>query len=315
MIYITGATGFIGSRVADRLLERGERIRVLVRSRERGVGLESRGAELVEGDVADRDAHARGLAGATAAIHLAAIYEVGIVDAAALERANVDGTRAFIDAAKEAATPRVVYTSTTVALGPGNGSEPTDAYEGPYHSIYHRTKSDAHRLARAAQRDGMPLIIVCPSFVYGPGDAGPAGRFIDDIRKRSLPALLSAPSHFSFVFVDDVVDGMIAALDRGTIGEVYVLSGVGTDMNTFAARVGERLGVKPPALRMPVVLAKPVASAMDAVSKMTGIRFPMTREAVETTSVDRWLHTHERASRDLGYEPRGLDQGLNYLRT
>ncbi|MGQ0562861.1 MAG: NAD-dependent epimerase/dehydratase family protein [Gemmatimonadota bacterium] len=223
MIYITGATGFIGTRVAKRLLARGERVRCLVRSRERGTTLEQLGAELLEGDAADRAAHERGLRNATAAIHLAAIYELGLVDAAALERTNVAGTRAFLAALEQSRTPRAVYTSTTVALGPtGADPEPRDAYDPPYHSVYHRTKAEAHKLARDAQSRGLPLVIVCPSFVYGPGDRGPAGRFIDDLLQRRVPALLGAPGWFSYVFVDDVADGIVAALDRGTPGEVYI---------------------------------------------------------------------------------------------
>jgi dihydroflavonol-4-reductase len=314
LIYITGASGFIGSRVATKLIERGDRIRALVRSRERGSALGALGAELVIGDVADHSAHAQGLAGASGAIHLAAIYDIGIVDAAALKRSNVEGTRAFLQAAEAAGTPRIVYTSTTAALGPAAGDpEPVEAYEGPYHSEYHRTKSEAHRLARAAQKNGLPLVIVCPSFVYGPGDVGPAGRFVDDIGKRKLPALLSRPAHFSYVYVDDVVDGMIAALDTGKIGEVYILSGEPTDMNDFAQRVAARLGVRAPALRLPVGIARPAAQAMDAIARVTGIRFPLTREAVNTTAVDHWVHTHERATHDLGYEPRSLEKGLEYL--
>jgi dihydroflavonol-4-reductase len=159
----------------------------------------------------------------------------------------------------------------------------------------------------------MPLVIVCPAFVYGPGDGGPAGRFIEDIGKRRVPALLSAPAHFSYVFVDDVVDGLIAALDIGKAGEVYILSGEATDMNDFAARVAKRLGVRAPRLRLPVIIARPVARVMDAISGVTGIRFPLTREAVNTTAVVHWLHTHERATRDLNYKPRSLDKGLEYL--
>ena len=313
LIYITGAGGFIGSRVAKKLIRRGDTIRALVRSRARGSALEALGAELVIGDVADRAVHAQGLEGASGAIHLAAIYDIGIVDSAALQRSNVEGTRAFFEAAEAAGTPRIVYTSTTAALGPADSSEPTEAYEGPYHSEYHRTKSEAHRLARAAQKKGLPLVIVCPSFVYGPGDGGPAGRFIEDIGKRRLPALLSAPAHFSYVFVDDVADGLIAALDNGKTGEVYILSGEATDMNDFAGRIAKRLGVSPPRLRLPVVIARPAARVMDVISRVTGIRLPLTREAVNTTSVDRWVHTHERATRDLNYKPRSLDEGLEYL--
>jgi dihydroflavonol-4-reductase len=315
LIYITGATGFIGSRVATRLLERGERVRCLVRSRARAAALEKLGAELIEGDVTDRTVHERGLDGATGAIHLAAIYEVGIVDAAAMQRTNIDGTRAFLTAVKQQATPRVVYISSTAALGPGENTEPRDAYDAPYHSVYHRTKAESHRLARAAQAAGEPVIIVCPAFVYGPGDEGPSGRFIDDLLKRRVPALLSAPSMFSYVHVDDVAAGIVAALDRGSPGEVYVLTGEQTDMNDFAARVAAAGGVKPPALRLPLMVARAVAPLLDFLSKMTGWRFPITAEAVKTTAVDRWLHGHTRATRDLGYRPRSLAEGLVYLKS
>jgi dihydroflavonol-4-reductase len=315
LIYITGATGFIGSRVARTLLQRGERVRCLVRSRARSAELERLGAELVEGDVADTAAHERGLAGATGAIHLAAIYQIGIVDAQAMERTNVEGTRAFLAAVKNAGTPRAVYTSTTVALGANAADvEPRDAYPPPYHSVYHRTKAQAHQLARAAQREGLPLIIVCPSFVYGPGDEGPAGHFIDDLLARRMPALLSAPSWFSYVHVDDVAQGIVAALDRGTPGEVYLLTGEETDMNDFAGRVARMGGVKPPVLRLPVFLIKATTPLLDFISRATGIRFPITAEAVKTTAVDRWLHSHARATRDLGYNPRSLNEGLSYLK-
>jgi dihydroflavonol-4-reductase len=312
VIYVTGATGFIGSRIARRLIERGDKIRCLIRSRARGAKLEALGAEVIVGDVADVVLHKQGLHGASAAIHLAAIYEIGIVDVRAMQRTNVDGTRAFLAAVEQTHTPRIVYTSTTVALGPAAGepSEPRDAYEGPYHSEYHRTKAAAHRLARSAQSNGVPVVIACPSFVYGPGDRGPAGAFIDDLIRRRLPALLSSPGWFSYVYVDDVADGIIAALDRGTAGEVYLLTGDDTSMNDFADRVTQLAGVKAPRLRLPVGLARRLGSILDPIARTTGLRFPITLEAVKTTAVDRWLHKRERATRDLAYAPRGLEAGL-----
>ncbi len=312
LIYVTGAAGFIGSRVTHRLLERGDRVRCLVRSGARGAALAAGGAELVVGDVADRTVHVQGLQHADAAIHLAAIYEIGIVDAAAMQRTNVAGTGAFLDAAAQAGTARIIHISSTAALGPARGAldEPVDAYAGPYHSEYHRTKAAAHGLARAAQDAGAPLIIICPSFVYGPGDEGPAGRFLKDIVRRKLPALLKTPARFSYVFVDDVVTGIISALDRGTPGATYILSGEAADMNDFAERAALLAGVKLPRLRIPVGVARALTAVTDPISRLTGIRFPITGEAVRTTSTDRWLHTHKRATRDLGYWPRGLAHGL-----
>ncbi len=311
MIYITGATGFIGERLTRRLLARGEQVRCLVRDPARAQKLQALGADLIVGDVTHEQTHVDGLREARLAYHLAAIYDVGIVDRRALDRTNVEGTRAFLSAVDASKTRRAVYTSSTVALGPADGdTEPRDAYTGPYPSHYHRTKAEAHRLARAAQQRGLPLIIVAPAFVYGPGDTGPGGRFVRDLLRRRVPALLTAPSRFSYVYVDDVVDGLIAAGERGHIGETYILGGEAASINEFAGRVTALAGTRPPFLRFPVALARMSGVLLDAIARPTGLRFPITREAVTTTSGGDWLHKYDRAARDLAFAPRGLDRGL-----
>jgi nucleoside-diphosphate-sugar epimerase len=312
MIYITGATGFIGERLARRLLERGEAVRCLVRSEARGEQLKLLGAELLTGDVADERVHLRGLRDAKLAYHLAAIYDVGVVDRRALERTNIEGTRVFLRALEQSQTPRAVYVSSTVVFAPAppGEPEPRDAYGGPYPSHYHRTKADAHRLAREAQARGAPLIIVCPSFVYGPGDQGPGGRFLRDLLKHRVPGLLMRPSRFSYVYVDDVVDGLLAAGERGQIGETYLLTGEPASVNEFAERATALAGTRPPWLRFPTPLARATGVLLDLLARPTGLRFPISRETVATASGDDWLHTHVRATRDLGYAARSLDQGL-----
>jgi nucleoside-diphosphate-sugar epimerase len=312
VIYITGATGFIGERLARRLLERGDKVRCLVRAPQRAERLQALGAELMVGELTDEKTHLDGLRGATLAYHLAAVYDLGVVDDAAMTRTNVEGTRAFLSAVRKAGTPRAVYTSTTVALGPSNPQdpEPRDAYAGPYPSQYHRTKAEAHRLARTAQEAGLPLVIVCPANVYGPGDNGPGGRFIRDLVRRRMPGLLTQPARFSYVHVDDVVDGLIAAGERGKIGETYLLTGESLSVNDFAQRVTRVAGVRAPFLRFPTALASATGVVMDAISRPTGLHLPISRETVATAAVHDWHHTHERATRDLGYAPRSLEQGL-----
>ncbi len=312
MIYITGATGFIGERLTRRLRERGEAVRCLVRSPARGANLAALGAELVTGDVADEQAHVQGLRGARLAYHLAAVYDIGIVDVAALERSNIDGTRAFLSALEQSQAERAVYVSSTVAVGPSPPAErePRDAYAGPYPSHYHRTKAEAHRLARQAQQRGVPLIIACPSLVYGPGDHGPGGRFLRDLLKRRVPGLLRRPARLSYVYIDDVVDALLAAGTRGQIGEVYVLSGEGASVNEFAQRATALAHTRAPLLRLPNGAAMLTGAVLDAIARPTGLRFSVSRESVATAINDDWLYTHERATRDLGYAPRTLEQGL-----
>lgn len=311
-VFITGATGFIGRGLARRLIDRGDRLRCLVRSAERAGELSSLGADLIQGEITDQATLERGMRGCALAYHLAAIYDVGVVEPRALERANVGGTAAFLAALERSAATRGVYVSTTVALGPTTG-EPSDRlveYAGPYPSEYHRTKAAAHRLAREAQAAGLPLIIVCPAFVYGPGDQGPGGRFIADLLERRVPALLSEPAWFSYVYLDDVVEGLVLVGERGKVGTTYVLAGEAASMNAFAERVASLGGVRAPRLRLPVRLARITGTMLDAIARVTGLRFPITREAVATTTNAFWLHSHAPATMEFGWHPRPLDQGL-----
>ena len=311
-VYLTGATGFIGNRVARRLAARGDRLRCLVRNPARADWLRALGAELIEGEVTDRAAHERGMRGCTLAYHLAAIYDVGVVDAGKLEQTNVGGTKAFLEALAETHVSRGIYVSTTVALGP-SGREVSDRiveYDGPYPTEYHRTKALAHRAARLAQERGLPLIVACPSFVYGPGDNGPGGRFVRDLLRGRMPALLTDPSWLSFVHVDDIALALELLGERGKLGGTYVLSGEPASMNDFAQRVVKLAGKRLPLLRFPSAMAAGTGALLDAVTRVTGVSFPITREGVRSTARDRWLHSHEPATRELDWHPRTLAEGL-----
>jgi len=312
-VFLTGATGFIGGRLAHALDARGYRLRCLVRRPERAGGLAALGAELIVGDVTDTDIVAKGLQGVNLAFHVAGRYEFGPVDPRALERDNVEGTRSFLEALRRAPVERAVYVSTTQALGPaqdGEGSEDSD-YAGPYPSVYTRTKVEAHRLARAAQRAGLPVIIVCPSVVYGPGDRGPSGLFISDVLRHRLPGLSTRPTWFSYVHVDDVVSGMIAAAERGVEGQTYVLSGEHATVYDFTRMIGELGGTWVSPLRFPPRLVRWTGMLMDRVSPLLGVRLPISRELAEVAGTGaRWLHSHQRAASQLGYTPRPLAAGL-----
>lgn len=309
---MTGATGFIGGRLARALIARGYRLRCLVRTPSRASDLAALGAELQIGDASDEIAMRRGMTGARYVCHLAGTYDLGLVDEEAMTRVNVDGTRALIAALRGADVERALYTSSTVALGPAHdvGTE-DDIYQGPYPSIYHRTKTEAHHLARAAQLDGLPLIIICPALVYGPGDRGPSGRYVVDVLRHRVPGLSTEPAWFSYAHVDDVAAGMVAALEHGRIGTTYVLSGEHVSVNDFTNRIAQLAGTWGPPVRLPPAMIRITGSIMDAVGRVTGIRLPVSRELAETAATgERWLHSHARATAELGYAPRSLDEGL-----
>ena len=311
-VFLTGATGFIGSRLARRYAERGDRVKCLVRASSNTTVLHEIGAELVEGELGDADRLAREMHGADLACHLAAAYDMGPVDARAMQETNVDGTRAFIEAVGKSGIARAVYVSTTAALPPATDGESKaiDAFDGPYPTVYHRTKAEAHRLARAAQARGQPLVIACPAVVYGPGDVSPNGRFLIDVVKHRVPGLLMDPAWYSYVHVDDVVEGLVLAGDRGHTGSVYVLSGENATLNDFAKRACEIAGVRAPVLRFPTGLARVTAGLLDAISRVTNIRFPLARETIDASTGYRWLHSHEPATREWGWQPRPLSAGL-----
>jgi nucleoside-diphosphate-sugar epimerase len=312
-VFLTGATGFIGGRLAAALHARGYRLRCLVRSRERAARLAGLDAELIIGDVADAAAMTQGVTGARLAYHVAGLYDVGVVDVRAMERTNVVGTQTFLAAVRSAAVPRAVHVSTTAALGPvatGEGDE-TSRYAGPYPSEYHRTKTAAHHLALKAQQDGAPLVIVCPAYVYGPGDEGPPAQYMRDLLRHRVPALPTKPTWFSYVHVDDVVDGLVAAGERGAVGATYVLSGEPADTNRFTHMVADIAGTWVTPLRAPSALVRLTGTLLDAVARATGRRMPISRElAAVGASGERWLHAHGRAAAELGYEARPLAAGL-----
>jgi dihydroflavonol-4-reductase len=314
LAFLTGATGFIGSRLARQLAARGDRLRCLVRAGSDTTDLERLGAEIVVGELTDAATIERALADVDLAYHLAAIYDVGVVDAAALERTNVGGTRAFLEAVKRAGTPRAIYVSTTAALAPvekGEGDETSEVPPGAsFPSVYHRTKTEAHRLARKAQGRGLPLVVVCPAFVYGPGDHGPGGRFTTDLLAGRVPGLLMRAGWFSYVHVDDVVEGMLRAGELGRPGAVYILSGEHASVDDFAGRVCALAGKRPPRLRFPVPLAWLTGAILDVISRLTGMRFPISRENVQVTGGLRWVHSHATATRELDWHPRTLAEGL-----
>lgn len=313
LVFLTGATGFIGGRLAEGLHRRGYRLRCLVRSENRARRLVELGAELILGDTADVDVLTRGMAGASLAYHVAAMYDIGLVDVAAMERANIGGTTAFLEAMRRTRVPRAVYVSSTVALGPvpaGEGDEGS-RWDGPYPSHYHRTKTAAHHLTLEAQAAGLPLVVVCPAYVYGPGDEGPAGHFVEDLLRHRLPALPTRPTTFSYVHVDDVVDGLIAAGVDGRVGATYVLGGEPATTNEFARRTVELAGTWVSPLRVPLPLVKATGMLMDGVQRLTGWRLPISREAAATAADgSRWVHSFRLAGEELGYAPRSLAEGL-----
>jgi nucleoside-diphosphate-sugar epimerase len=313
-VFLTGATGFIGGRVAAALRERGDEVRALVRDRGRGSELEQLGCELVVGDLADSAALERGLQDCDALIHGAAVYEVGIPESEhpRMYEANVLGTERVLGAALAAGTPKVIYVSTVGAFGNTHGEVVDETYRHPgssFTSYYEETKYEAHRVAERLIAEGLPCVIVQPGGVYGPGDHSALGKQMDDFLAGRMPLLLFPDLGMNLVHVDDVATGVLLALDRGAPGESYVLGGQVTTMRELIGTLGRVAGRKPPSRAVPTAVLKAIAPAGPLVGRLTG-QPPNLRELISSADGVTFWAKHDKAIAELDYSPRGLEQGF-----
>ncbi len=313
-VFLTGGTGFIGGEVARRLRARGDEVVALVRSPQKAGGLTEAGAEIVAGGLADRDVIRAGMEGCDAAIHAAAVYEVGIPEAErpAMYAANVTGTETVLRAALDAKVPKVVYVSTVGAFGDTHGEVVDESFEHPGHdyaSYYEETKVLAHRAAKRLIGEGLPCVIVQPGGVYGPDDHSAVGDLITRFCDGKLPAMAFPDLGFTLAHRDDIAAGILLALDRGTPGESYVLGGTVTTMGGMVETLAGVAGRRPPRFTMPAGVIRAAAPFGRFVGPALGFP-PNLRELVSSADGVTYWATHAKAERELGYEPRELAQGL-----
>jgi dihydroflavonol-4-reductase len=314
-VFVTGATGFIGSRVARLLLDRGDEVVVLARSTAKAAPLAAAGATVVEGDLANADAIARGVEGAEGVIHAAADYRVGVPDAqrAALFEANVTGTERVLDAAIAAGATRIVHVSTGNVFGNTGTQVADEAYHRNlatgFLSTYDETKYRAHEVALDRIAHGAPVLIAQPGAVYGPGDTSEIANIIDQTRTGKMHLFLFPDFVVSYVHVDDLAAGLLAVLDRGTIGQSYILGGENADMRTLVTTVAELSNRRPPRGTLPTGLIKLATPIGPLVGKVLGFP-PNLSELIRTSDGVRIAMTSAKAETQLGYTWRPLREGL-----
>jgi dihydroflavonol-4-reductase len=307
-IFVTGATGFIGRHLVRHLLGRGHRIVALVRDPDVHPadlgGAHVSEIRTVVSDVADPARYRDALAGCDAAIHLAAMYRLGPVDRAAMFRANVDGTRALIDAATAAAVPRIVHVSSTAALGETRGAEPGEdhRHNGVFRSFYEQTKHIAHGIAQARIRAGAPVILAIPGGVFGPGDRSALAQAVTDFARGKLPVQVDTTSRFNLCHVDAVCDGLVRIVDRSPIGESWILTGANVSMPEVLDAVGRALGRPAPRKLSRALLSAP-ARILDTIARLTGATPPLSREALAVMDGSTYTYSSAKARARMGWEP------------
>jgi dihydroflavonol-4-reductase len=259
---VTGATGFVGCHVAQLLASRGEKIRVLVREgsrRENLAGLPADLAEIVTGDLTDPKSLHDAMRGCSRLYHVAADYRLWSKDPGELYRANVDGTRSLLEAARDAGVERVVYTSTVGALGiPKDGTpgtEDTPVRESDMIGHYKRSKFQAEAEAARFAAEGMDLVIVNPSTPVGEQDIKPTptGQIIVDFLNRRLPAYVD--TGLNLIDVRDVAAGIVLAGEHGRAGERYILGNLNVSLKQMLEMLAAITAMPAPKVRLPYAVA------------------------------------------------------------
>ncbi len=313
-VFVTGGTGFIGGEVVRQLRERGEDVVCLVRNPEKGRKLSDLGCELINGDLGAAEALRQGMEGCDAVIHAAAMYEVGIPakQHPAMWEANVAGTESVMSAALQAKVPRIVYVSTCGVFGNTHRKVVDETYEHPgkeFTSYYEETKLEAHRIVKRMTADqDLPSIIVQPGGVYGPGDTSQVADLLQEFFAGKLPLLPFPEFGICMTHVEDIAGGILLALDKGRLGETYVLSGPVTTMREAVETVAAVSGRKAPKRAMPTPLMKALTPIGPLVGKLMG-QPPNLRELISSADGVTFWASYEKASRELGYAPRGMEEG------
>jgi dihydroflavonol-4-reductase len=310
---VTGATGFVGSAVARALAGAGHELRLLVRpggDRRNLVGLD---ATLAEGDLTDAASLARAVRGCRYVVHVAADYRLWVPDPDNMMRANVQGTRALFLAAQAAGVERIVYCSSVAALGLTGTTEPADETT-PVHpekivGIYKQSKYRAEQAVLELIRErGLPAVIVNPSTPIGPRDIKPTptGKMIRDAAAGRMPAFVD--TGLNIVHVDDVAAGHVLALERGTVGERYILGGEDFSLGDLFGEIARLVGRRPPRVKLPIGPLIPLAVACEFLARF-GVEPVVTRETLAMAR-KKMFFSSAKARAELGYAPRPAGEAI-----
>ena len=317
-VFLTGATGFLGSEVARLLRERGDQVRALVRDPSRAGRLRELGCEVVEGDLCDEAALVEHCRGVQAVVHAAALAEIGVTPARreAMVDANVTGTERVLGAALSAGVAKAVHVSSVAVFGDTGGRIADEAWQRDpatgWTSAFEQTKALAHRRAWEIASCGLPLVVVQPGGVYGPDDPSTLGDVLARFLGGRLPALAFPDMGVCPVHRDDVAAGVLLALDKGVPGESYVLAGDPVRMADLLEVLADVSGRRPPRLTVPTALLKALTPAAPLVSRALGLP-PNLREVIRSSDGVTFWASSDKAMDELGWTHRTLREGLTEL--
>lgn len=318
-VFLTGGTGFLGGEVARLLRERGDEVRALVRDPSRAAALRRLGCEVVEGDVTDEPVLVEHCRGVQAVVHTAALADVGVSEdrREAMVDVNVTGTERVLGAALSAGVCRAVHVSSVAVFGDTRGHVADEGWQRAaaveFSSAFERTCVLAQRRAREIAACGLPLVVVQPGQVYGPGEPRALGGVLTSFLDGRLAALPFPDLGLCPVHRDDLAAGILLALDKGTPGESYVLAGERVRLVDVVQELADVSGRRSPAT-LPGAVLRALAPAGPLVSRALGLP-PNLRELVRCSDGVTYWARSDKAMDELGWTHRSLREGLTELVT
>jgi nucleoside-diphosphate-sugar epimerase len=317
IIFVTGATGFIGTKLVNELVRQGHTVHALTRAASNRDGLNHERIKLVQGDIMNRESLVAGMKDCTHAFHLAAYAKNWARDTKTFFNHNVLGMHNVFNAAQQTGVQRVVWTSTIVTFGPTApgviGDETMPRITSKYYTEYEETKAIAEQEALKMAAEEFPVVMVNPTRVYGPGkltEGNSVSLMIDQYDRGLVPILLNRGINIgNYAFVDDLVRGHILAMEKGRIGERYIIGGENASLKKFYELVDEVSGKK----HFQINLSPHVGLAYGGIQKFAADKFgiypQITTGWVETFLQD-WAYSCAKAERELGYTFTPLKEGI-----
>lgn len=315
-VFVTGATGYIGNRLAFQLANEGYVVHALCRSPEKQSLLQHNNIRIFPGDISNIAAVEAAMAECSQVYHLAAFARVWAKNASEFYTQNVKATRIILDAALKTGISKTVFTSTAGVLGPSGNSpvKEDDVRIGEMMNDYETTKAQAEELCRQYVKEkNMHIVIVNPPRVYGPGIETESNavtklvRFYLEGKWRFLPG--KGDSTGSYVHVDDIVKGHLLAMEKGRSGERYILSGENVTFTEFFNLLAEVTGKKVKLYPLPLSAMMATARLMMLRTKLTG-KPPLVTPLWVKKYLYNWSLSCEKAQKELGYTYRPLREGL-----
>ena len=315
---VTGATGFIGSHIAKKLMERGEHVKILLRKSSKTTNIDDIDVERVYGDVMDIDSINEALKDCDTLYHTAGVASFRKEDYQKMEEINVKGTSNILNAALNAGVKKVVHTSSIAAIGvdPRGGiADEETKYSLDYLGVkYLDTKHRGEQAALELAKKGLPLVVVNPATVIGTGDIYLSSTaFILWFYKKKFPGYMDGT--LNMVDVEDVAEGHILAAEKGRIGERYILGNQNFTLLELFNLLEEVTGVPKPKMKIPYFIA--LASGY-FVERILGMSFPnystMDLDSVKLSKL-RWHFDSSKAIKELGYQPSDIKQSIKNTMT